>query len=62
MASTCVATVTAALTVPSALLRWAALPVALLTPLETAVLAWVVVVFVRTVALTLTAPAPLACS
>jgi hypothetical protein len=42
-----------ALTVPSALLRWAALPVALLTPVETAVLAWVVVVFVRTVAVTL---------
>jgi hypothetical protein len=47
-----------ALTLPSALLRWASLPVSLVAPLETAVLAWVVVLFVRTVAVALAAGRP----
>ena len=42
-----------ALTLPSALLRWGALPVSLATPLETLVLAWVVALLVRAVAVAL---------
>jgi hypothetical protein len=47
-----------ALTLPSALLRWASLPDSLVTPLETLALAWVVTVFVRTVAVALAAGRP----
>ena len=47
-----------ALTLPSALLRWASLPVSFAAPMETAVLAWVVALFVRTVAVALAAGRP----
>lgn len=42
-----------ALTLPSALLRWSPLPIALAAPLETLVLAWVVALLVRAVAVAL---------
>jgi len=42
-----------ALTLPSALLRWGSLPVSLASPLETAVLAWVVALLIRAVAVAL---------
>ena len=42
-----------ALTLPSALARWAALPDAWLTPLESLTLAWVVALFIRAVAVAL---------